>query len=394
MKKWIRRIVVGLVIAVVGLEALFYFMVAFPLWGMPFNKQRHGAPPLVPAWALEPWIWQADKIDEAGVLEHLNGYLDNDFPVGTVLIDCPWATRYNDFTVDEAKFPNPAAFFGDLEKRGVHVALWMNTMVNSKSTECAIRDSADWFDEAVAKGYLAGNGFQTNWWLGRGGFIDYTNPAAMAWWHGMQDQVLQWGVDAWKLDDTASFFSSRLGPLPLLYQKTSAGWMTTRTYMDHFYRDELANGQAHNPEFVTLSRPIDSVVPFAHPEGFAPLDAAMVNWVGDNQHTWDDKDRGIERAIRCILRSAKLGYNLVGSDIAGYHGSMDIPPELYIRWAQFSAFCGFFLDGGRGERRLWLRTPQELELIRKYSWLHSELVPYLYCSVVEAHEGSIQLICP
>ncbi|MEK7719883.1 MAG: hypothetical protein AAB347_09785 [Bacteroidota bacterium] len=29
------------------------------------------------------------------------------------------------------------------------------------------------------------------------------------------------------------------------------------------------------------------------------------------------------------------------------------------------------------EIHLWHRTPQELEVIRKFSWLHTELVPYM-----------------
>ena len=29
----------------------------------------------------------------------------------------------------------------------------------------------------------------------------------------------------------------------------------------------------------------------------------------------------------------------------------DIAPNIYIRWAEFSAFCGLFLNGGHGERR-------------------------------------------
>jgi alpha-D-xyloside xylohydrolase len=91
-------------------------------------------------------------------------------------------------------------------------------------------------------------------------------------------------------------------------------------------------------------------------------------------------------AIQNILSSAEVGYNIIGSDIAGFSGST-IPPRLYIRWAEFSAFCGLFLNGGHGERALWKRSQQELEIIRKFSWLHTELIPYMYTYVVNAHNG-------
>ncbi|MDZ7608144.1 MAG: glycoside hydrolase family 31 protein [Cyclobacteriaceae bacterium] len=43
---------------------------------------------------------------------------------------------------------------------------------------------------------------------------------------------------------------------------------------------------------------------------------------------------------------------------------------------------------------LWMRTPEELDIIRKYSWLHTELVPYMYHYVVTAHEGGRRLQTP
>jgi len=80
--------------------------------------------------------------------------------------------------------------------------------------------------------------------------------------------------------------------------------------------------------------------------------------------------------------------------VAGYHGGSIIPPRIYIRWAQFSAFCGLFLNGGHGERRMWKRTDQELRIVRQYSWLHTELVPYIYSHVVDCHHGGPTLMRP
>jgi len=93
------------------------------------------------------------------------------------------------------------------------------------------------------------------------------------------------------------------------------------------------------------------------------------------------------------MQSAELGYNIIGSDIAGFSGNT-IPPRLYMRWTQFSTFCGLFMNGGHAERRLWKRTKQELEVIRKFSWLHNELVPYMYHYVVTAHNGGRILQTP
>ncbi|HNR31366.1 MAG TPA: glycoside hydrolase family 31 protein [Candidatus Hydrogenedentes bacterium] len=374
--------------------ALFvYLVLVYPMWGAIPRGARGGPVPLTPAWALECWVWEDDVNTAAFTLELLEDYRANDFPVRTVLIDSPWSTRYNDFIVDEARFPEPAAFFNRLEDEGYRVVLWMTSMVNSRNPDTAVQDASDWHRDAADRGYLVGGDHQAKWWKGYGGFIDYTNPEAMAWWRGLQRQVLERGVDGWKLDGSATL----LGKTQRFfwpYRKAHAGILTTRRYMDLYYREEYRHGLTMNPDFITMSRALDSPLPLGHPEGFAPLDAAPVNWVGDNKHTWDDASRGLERAVRVILDSAKLGYNVIGSDVGGYHGGGEIPPRLYIRWAQFSTFCGLFLNGGHGERRMSRRTPEELGIIREFSWLHMELVPYMFSHVVAGHEGGPPLMRP
>ncbi len=404
MKKVLKIILITIIV----LFVIAYFYLILPFWGMPFNAQRHGQIPLTPAWALECWLWEDDVNTGAYVDELLEGYAEHDIPVRTIIIDSPWSLRYNDFEVDTSRYPNPDTWFKKLEDNGYRVVLWMTSMVNSYSKDTKIKDSKDWSGEALKKGYLISDDDQAEWWEGVGGFIDYTNPEAMKWWHGLQQTVFDYGIDGWKLDGAVTLNWTEIFGIPFFYRTSSEGLITTREYMDQYYRNEYQHVLKQNPEFVTLSRSIDRE--YAHPEGFSPFDASPVNWVGDQKHTWkstgesskdsdDNKDlvmegiRGIEMALEHIMKSAELGYNIVGSDVAGFSGR-EIPPRLYIRWAQFSTFCGLFMNGGHGERRLWKRTNEELEIIRKFSWLHTELVPYMYHYVVTAHNGGRRLQTP
>ena len=400
MKKWLK-ILLGFIF-IIGIIAYFYII--YPLWGMPFNSERHGQLPMTPSWALECWLWEDDVNTAAYVDELLDGYAEHDIPVKTIIIDSPWSLRYNDFEVDTSRYPNPKKWFKTLEENDYRVVLWMTPTVNSFSKDTKIKDSKKWSGEAIRNGYLVSDNDKNKWWKGVGGFIDYTNTDAVKWWRDLQQTVFDYGIDGWKLDGAATLNWTEIFGIPFMYSTTSDGLTTTRTYMDQYYRNEYQHGLTQNPEFITLSRSIDRK--WIHPEGFSPFDASPVNWVGDQKHTWqsdqrgnlsdDNTDlvmdgvRGIEMAIEHILESARVGYNIVGSDVAGFSGST-IPPRLYIRWAQFSTFCGLFMNGGHGERRLWKRSAEELEIIRKFSWLHTELIPYMYHYVVTAHNDGRRL---
>ena len=150
----------GAVLVLVILASWLYLFL--PFWGIPFNGSRHTGVPLTPAWALECWLWEDDVNTAQAVLDLVEGYEKCDFPVRTILIDSPWSTRYNDFIVDEERYPDPAAFFTGLQDRGYRVVLWMTCMVNSKNDDTAIRDATDWHQQEIDEGYLAGEGYQTH----------------------------------------------------------------------------------------------------------------------------------------------------------------------------------------------------------------------------------------
>ena len=149
-----------MVLLLLLLSALVYLIYMLPFWGIPFNQSRHGRVPLTPPWALECWLWEDDVSTAARVTELLEGYTKYDLPVRTILIDSPWSYRYNDFKVDEERYPEPEKFFRSLKDRGYRTVLWMTCMVDSSSKDTRVKDSQAFYEEARTNGYLAGDGYQ------------------------------------------------------------------------------------------------------------------------------------------------------------------------------------------------------------------------------------------
>src|SRR6476620_1407524 len=134
------------IIAILAL--LYYGLFEYPFRGTPFNAQRHGNPPLTPAWALECWLWEDDRNTAGCVDTLLEGYAKHDIPVRTILLDSPWGLRYNDFEVDTSLYPQPTQWFRKLQDDGYRVVLWMTSMVNSHNKDLKIKDDEPWFQNA------------------------------------------------------------------------------------------------------------------------------------------------------------------------------------------------------------------------------------------------------
>ena len=252
------------------------------------------SPAIAPPWSMKPWLWEDDVNTSAAVWDLVDGCRDHDLPLGAILIDSPWATRYNNFRFDEKRYPDPRGMIDALHKRDVRLVLWMTNVINTpESLSDAAGDEEDLYAIGKAKGYFVNDGAPVSWWKGKGALIDYTNPEAVAWWHRVMDRTLSLGVDGWKMDGSAELFI-------LTQRKTSRGVMSWRDYLDLYYRDTLHYSRACKADFATMVRSVDIANSRGNDAAHAPFDAAPLTWTGDQRHSWTDK--GLDEAIRSSFR--------------------------------------------------------------------------------------------
>ena len=234
------------------------------------------------------------------------------------------------------------------------------------------------------------------WWKGRGAGVDFFNARARTWWHKQQDQLLAWGVAGWKLD----FGESYIEQAKII---TAKGIIEHQEYSEAYYRDFLAYGQKQSPlgrEFITMVRGYDKSYQF---EGrfFAKPEHAPVAWMGDNRRDWI----GLADALDHLFRSAKAGYQVVGSDIGGYlniddKDVTDVVPfdqDNFVRWVAVGALNPFMQLHGRGNLTPWTVTPKTNETVaiyRYWSWVHQDLIPFYYSLAQAAYAGGPNLLRP
>jgi alpha-glucosidase (family GH31 glycosyl hydrolase) len=340
--------------------------------------------PPFPAWVFGHIVW-FDESTSDSVSALVADYKARGIPVDGVIIDSPWETAYNTFEPDPKLYPDMKKLIDDLHAQDVRVIFWITPNVNRDDPEYQfVRD----------QGFFLRGMEDRAWWKGPGGWIDYDNPEAMAWWHRRMDKAIALGLDGWKTDGT--------DPYVLLQ-----GWGARQKYAAQYYSDfyDYTRQKTGGREII-MARPYESGIDEAtfglpgwtNPLGlalwlkFAPIDKSWASWVGDQDPTFD----GMTIARRRILYSARRNYLILGSDIGGYREIDGQGPskEVLIRWAQFGAFCPFMENGGGGEHRPWRFDEDTLRIYRTAVLLHKALLPYLYSTAIEKWGEGRSMIQP
>jgi dienelactone hydrolase len=345
------------------------------------GKTFQGNAPICPRWALEPWVWEDNGNTRKSIEEVVQGYLSRNIPVGTVLIDSPWSTSYNNFVWDVNRYPEPQQMIDNFHSRNIRVVLWLTGFINKQSSDIEEKDMAD-YKYAKDRDFAVDKGKDHQWWKGTGVHLDFTNQKARKWWNNRFDNVLKMGIDGWKTD---------AGELSLdKTVETSIGILTPTDFRKYYYADMIDYTLSQNANGVILARPYSY-----HDDDedgfFCPISKCTVGWCGDFQGDWE----GIRSQMYTLYTSAQAGYGALAVEIGGYLGSKS-NKQQFTRYAQFGAFMPVMLNGGANggltNHLPWYHDEQTADIYRYYAVLHSELVPYLFSYSVEANKTGKPII--
>ncbi|KAK3945550.1 putative glycoside hydrolase [Diplogelasinospora grovesii] len=347
-----------------------------------------GRPARVPAWSFGLWLTTSftTNYDEATVSGFLEGMKSRGIGVDVFHYDCFWmkAFTWTDFVFDPLKFPDPKASIARLKEARLcnKVCVWINPYIAQHGAA---------FHEAAAKGYLLrrknGDVWQWDMWQAGMGLVDFTNPAACAWYTGCLNKLFDVGVDALKTD-----FGERVPPaLPNHTTDTDVVWFDSTVdpaKMHNFY-SFLYNKVVY--EALEKRYGPGEAVLFAR-SACAGTQRFPLQWGGDCEST----PEAMAESVRGGLSLGLSGFGFWSVDIGGFEGSP--PPWIYKRWVAFGLLCSHSrLHGSNSYRVPWAIDDNDeseegcSKVLAKWTLLKNRLMPYIYSQAMKTTETGVPL---
>ncbi len=331
-----------------------------------------GRAPLPPAWSFGLWLTTSftTNYDEATTTSFIDEMKRRELPLSVFHFDCFWMREFQwcDFQWDKRQFPDPEAMLARLHARGLKISLWINPYIAQKSPL---------FAEGAAAGYFIkrtnGLVFQTDQWQPGMAIVDFTNPAAVAWYQGHLRRLLAMGVDCFKTD-----FGERIPDKDVVYFDGS-----DPVEMHNLYALQY-NEAVYN--LLVEVRGEEEAVVFAR-STYASGQRYPVHWGGD---CWSNFESMAE-SLRGGLSLTTCGFAFWSHDIGGFEGNP--PPAVYKRWIQFGLLSSHSrLHGSSFYRVPWLVDEESCTVLQAFTRLKHRLMPYLYAQAIAATETGVPMM--
>lgn len=357
-------------------ERLDYYVIngSDPKHTVSLYTELTGKPALPPAWSFGLWLTTSftTDYDEETTSGFIQGMADRDIPLHVFHFDCYWMEAYEwcNFTWDAKTFPEPKEMLKRYHDRDLKICVWINPYIGQKSPL---------FREGMEHGYLLkrsnGDVWQTDLWQAGMGIVDFTNPAAVAWYQEKLKTLLDMGVDCFKTD-----FGERIPVREIAYFDGSDP-VKMHNYYPFLYNQAVF-------ELLERERGVGEAVLFARSAAVGSQQFPA-HWGGDCSASYPS----MAETLRAGLSLACAGFGFWSHDMGGFENTASA--DVYKRWCQFGMLSSHSRLHGSGSYRVpWLFDEEACDVLRKFVKAKCALMPYLYRQAVKAHEEGIPMMRP
>jgi alpha-glucosidase (family GH31 glycosyl hydrolase) len=352
-----------------------------------------GRPPLLPRWAFGLWLTEYPQSSQEKVVEMVSQHRQRDIPLDAIILDYHWEEKFHNFRWRSGLFPEPTAFLNDLSKHHVHLGLiftpfvnhtnqWvkrllLHFLVSNLSHGAATSDdrALEVYNQAERLGLLAHS--NAEWWLGKGGMLDFTDPAAGEWWQIKLAPLYQQGVAFFKNDD---------------------GEYLPKDAKSHI---GLSADEHHNMYGFYYGRAIYSGM--GGMDDRRPMIYARSVGIGSQRYPamflGDQKPAAqyMHSTLKAALNLSLAGFAYWTADVFGLDGKTT--PETHMRCAQWSLLnpiARYFIRPSEidSTRFPWSHGAEVESNFRKYTNLRYQLLPYWQVLAWQAYQTGIPPVRP
>ena len=336
-----------------------------------------GRPALPPAYTFGLWLSTSftTNYDEETIHHFIDGMAERKIPLQVFHFDCFWMKEYEwcNFEWNKEMFSDPKAMLKRLHEKGLEVCVWINPYVAQRSRL---------FAEGKENGYFIknkdGSVFQCDLWQPGIAIVDFTNPAARKWFHGLQKMLFDMGVNNIKTD-----FGERI-PTDCCYYDGSDP-IAMHNYYSFLYNKCVF-------EALEAYYGKDRACLFAR-SATVGGQRFPVHWGGDCYAEYS----AMAETLRGGLSLCASGFGFFSHDMGGFEATASA--DVYKRWCAFGMLSTHSrLHGSSSYRVPWAYDKdgdtEACDVLRHYAVLKGKLMPYLWSQAVKTHRQGVPMMRP
>jgi alpha-glucosidase len=350
---------------------------------------------------------------EDDVREVVKKFRDEEIPLDAVCLDIDYMEDYEDFTVDNAKFPDMKKFASELKAEGVHLVPIIDAGVK-------IKKGYSVYEEGIAHHYFCtkkdGTPYTAGVWPGRSNFPDFLNSEVRSWFGAKYETLTSLGIEGfWNdMNEPAMFYSDE--SLAETFKKVKAfegknldinsffeftslaGSTFNRTddYERFYNKAQMKDGSTNLLRHDMVHNLFGANMTRAAAEGLRKISpgkrmllysrASCIGahryggiWTGDNTSWWGH----LKQEIQMLPGLNMCGFLYTGADIGGF--GADTSRDLVLRWTEFGVFTPLMRNHSAwNTRRQESYQYEQIEDFRSVMNLRYALIPFIYSEFVKA----------
>jgi alpha-glucosidase len=338
-----------------------------------------GRMPMPPLWALGYQQNRYSYYPEAEVMRIANTLREKRIPADGITLDIHYMDRYQLFTWNKARFPEPAKMNANLNKLGFKTTIIVDPGIKVEKGAKAYEDG---LSKDVYIKYPDGQAYTGQVWPGWCNFADFTNPKGREWWRKQVKFFAESGVSGiWNDMNEISTWGQK-APDNVLYNYD--GNQTTTLQAHNVYGMQMARSSYEGALEHFKERPF-----VLSRSGYAGLQRYSALWTGDNRAEDDHMLQG----VRLLNSLGVSGISFTGMDIGGFTGNPST--ALYTRWMELGAFIPYYRNHtalNTKSAEPWSFGEDVLDITRNYVNLRYLMLPYIYSTFYESTQNGIPVM--